>query len=279
MIATWVRAMTESSRCARQPSSAARGLLHDSGSDWYLSVTFRGRGHGKYSDRLLMPAKLGRRHAGVSAKEAAKIGRILESKLGRDAGDRTEDIHQAAARFQSQSLLDDVEGSTAAQVPADPVQAALGQGKLPRIAFHRPVFLVMGLDQQSEAAQPIQFVAVGRLHRSRSIDARRQYPQDRTGQPADLGTRTLGLPELLDQVAEKPRGARRKHRVGGEPNDTRHRKQRGDRRLMKAAGHAEETIEVDGKHISLTVGVETEAVHGAGRDDDHGGTLERGLRS
>src|SRR5258708_18150090 len=147
MIATWVRAMTESSRCARQPSSAASRLLHDSGSGRYLSVT-------------LMPAELGRRHAGVSAEEAAKIGRILESKLGRDAGDRPQDIHQAAARFQSQSLLDDVEGSPAAQVPADPVQAALGQGKLQRIAFHRPVFLVMGLDQQSEAAQPVQLVPV-----------------------------------------------------------------------------------------------------------------------
>src|SRR5258708_6640528 len=135
--------MTESSRCPRQPSSAAWGPLHDSGSRWYLSVTLE-------PDRLLMPAKLGRRHAGVPAKEAAKIGGILESELGREAGDRAGDVHQAAARLQGQSLLDGVEGSTAGQVPADAVQAALGQGKLPRIALYRPVFLVMSLDQQSE---------------------------------------------------------------------------------------------------------------------------------
>src|SRR5258708_36330438 len=120
MIATWVRAMTESSRCARQPSSAASRLLHDSGSGRYLSVT-------------LMPAELGRRHAGVSAEEGAKIGRILESKLGRDAGHRTQDLHHAAARFQSQSLLDHVAGSTGAPVPADAGQAALRQRKLPTI--------------------------------------------------------------------------------------------------------------------------------------------------
>src|ERR1700730_19167560 len=88
-----------------QPSSAARGLLHVSGSRWYLSVTLE-------PDRLLMPAKFGRRHAGVPAEEAAKIGGILEPELGRDAGHRAGDVHQAAARFPGQSLLDEVEGST-----------------------------------------------------------------------------------------------------------------------------------------------------------------------
>src|SRR6266481_6167404 len=107
MIATWVRAMTGSLRCARQRSSAARGLLHDSGSDWYLSV---------YLSVTLMPAKLGRRHAGVSAEEAAEIGGIFESELRRDCGDRAGDVHQAAARFQSETLLHDVEGSATGQV-------------------------------------------------------------------------------------------------------------------------------------------------------------------
>ena len=119
-----------------------------------------------------MPAKLGRRHAGVPAEEAAKIGRILESEFGGHAGDRTGDVYQAASRFQSESLLDDVEGGATGQVAADPIQTALGQGKLPRIALHRPVFLVVGLDQQSEAAQPIQFVSVGRSHRRRWMGAR-----------------------------------------------------------------------------------------------------------
>jgi hypothetical protein len=35
-----------------------------------------------------MPAKLGRRHAGVPAEETAKIRGILESEFGRNAGDR-----------------------------------------------------------------------------------------------------------------------------------------------------------------------------------------------
>src|SRR5882757_6653352 len=270
MIATWVRAMTGSLRCARQRSSAARRLLHDSGSDWYLSV---------YLSVTLMPAKLGRRHAGVSAEEAAEIGGILESELRRDCGYRAGDVHQAAARFQGESLLHDVEGSATGQAPADPVQAALGEGELPRIAFHRPVLLVVSLDQQSEAAQPVQFVPVGRRHCRRRLDSRRQDPQHRTSQPADLGTRTLGLPELLNQFVEESRGSRREQRVGGESDDARHQKKRGDRRLMKAAGHAQQTIEADGEHVALTLGVEPEAMHGACRDDDYRRTFELGLRS
>src|ERR1700743_1860711 len=83
----------------------------------------------------------------MPAKEATKIGGIVETKIRSDPRHRRGDINEAPSRLQRQPLLDDLESGGAELSTAQSIQCRLRQTETARIARHRPMRREVPLDQ------------------------------------------------------------------------------------------------------------------------------------
>src|ERR1700733_903120 len=234
---------------------AAHPLLHDQHALRYLSAS-------------VPAAKSLRRQAAVAAEKAAKISRVLEPQLARDAVHGAGQVHEPAARLQCQALLDQIEAGASGQSSAQPIQTGFGKTEPAGVALHRPMFRIVRLHEHAELPQPLEVrtavCVAGRGCRGGEGDR----PERAAGQTTADGLHPhFRLSEFMQQTFKLLRCARRQRWVEPQIDGPRHRKQRLDRRLQPSGRNAHQSLKIDRQYIALRVRSKAKTMNGSGRYD------------